>query len=187
MTKVLVFDTETTGLPIFINRDYHDPSLLEFYDSSRVIELGYIIYENKVEICRKSSLIKTMNVNIENSHIHGITNKMVNKSGKNIITVLREFEKDIDGCVLIAHNVQFDTNVILSECHRYDITSLINKLSTIRKECTMAIAKDKFNMKRNVKLIDLYKYFNNNKIKQLHRAIDDVELCANCYFNLLKI
>ena len=46
MTKVLVFDTETTGLPIFNNRDYHDPSLLEFYDSSRVIELGYIIYEN---------------------------------------------------------------------------------------------------------------------------------------------
>ena len=104
-----------------------------------------------------------------------------------VVNLLPALETDLPPKNFAALLCEFDTNVILSECHRYDITSLINKLSTTRKECTMAIAKDKFNMKRNVKLIDLYKYFNNNKIKQLHRAIDDVELCANCYFNLLKI
>ena len=46
---------------------------------------------------------------------------------------------------------------------------------------------DKLKLEYYPKLVILYKKLNNCNIVQTHRAIDDVELCANCYFKLLDL
>lgn len=187
MSKILVFDTETTGLPIMKGfNKYPDSSKTEFYDSSRIIELGYIIYENRIEVCRKNYLIKVP-VPITNSHIHGITDKMVNESGHNMADVLDEFIFDIANCTLVAHNILFDAHVLMAECYRYNKMRLLRKLKQKDSVCTMNLAMIKLKLNHYPKLLVLYKKLNNCTIIQTHRAIDDVELCANCYFKLLDL
>ena len=53
--NIIVLDTETSGLPIQKKfNDYYDPIFTKYYDSSRIIEIGYIIYTHKQEEMRAS-------------------------------------------------------------------------------------------------------------------------------------
>ena len=84
--NILVIDTETTGLP---NRPsfnkYYNPMICKHYDSSRIIEIGYIIYnEQGQKIKENSFLIKPDNFIIENTHIHGISQIDANTNGIDI-------------------------------------------------------------------------------------------------------
>src|SRR5690348_2096127 len=47
-TNKLFFDTETNGLPITKGFDkYYSARETKYYDNSRLLEIGYIIYNNK--------------------------------------------------------------------------------------------------------------------------------------------
>jgi DNA polymerase III epsilon subunit-like protein len=187
-TNIMVLDTETTGLPILRSyNNYHCPSFTQYYNNSRIIEIGYIIYsETGEEILKRNFLIKPKNFEIKNSDIHGITNEMVNTDGININDMFMFFEDDLKTVkTMVCHNIKFDYNVLLSECYRYKKYILIDKIKNLDKECTMLMGKVFLKQKKNPKLQILYSHFNKDiEIIQTHRALDDSIMCANCYFNI---
>ena len=184
--KQFFFDLETTGFPIRKEYDkYYHPSKLEYYQDSRIIEIGYAIYEDKTLLFTKNFLIKPDNFEINNSHIHGITTTIANKDGLLIKDILDIIYNDLNNieCIL-AYNISFDFNVLLSECYRYKHTDLIKTLLDIKCECIMKKAKIKLKQTKSLKLKDLYEKLFNESANQNHRALDDVHLCAKCYFHL---
>jgi DNA polymerase III epsilon subunit-like protein len=84
----------------------------------------------------------------------------------------------------IAHNVEFDKNILLSECYRLDYQPIIEKLKGLKDYCTM---KDNKIFNRWPKLGDLYEELFNKKIIIDHRSLSDVDVCHKCYCELMKM
>ena len=191
--NTIVLDTETSGLPEMKKfGEYYNPLLLKYYDTSRIIEIGYVVYSsNKNELFRRSFLIKPKNFVITNHNIHGITNKMANDEGIQIVDALDILLCDIlNVSNFVAHNVNFDYNVLLSECYRNYNFELADKLKSLNKECTMLMGKKYLNQSKYPSLKNLYLHFNkdvNGQTLKCHRAMEDTLMCANCYFNMINI
>jgi len=185
MNKIFI-DTETTGLPIMIGYNrYHPYYQLEYYDKSRIIELGYIVYDsNNIKIKEFNKLIKPNNFEITNTEIHGITNDQAINEGINIVDALKELEQDLKYAdTIIAHNINFDINIILSEASRTKCTKLVECLHKKVKKCTFKLAQSIY--KKNFKLVNLYSHLFNKEIVQDHRALSDVKILVDCYYELL--
>ena len=194
--KILIFDTETNGLPQLSDlRKYYHGKNLKYYENSRLIEIGYKIFDFKSEqvFVEYNELVKPDGFLISEkiSKIHGITHEKASSEGININRALDDFCRAIQFAdVVLAYNVDFDINVVLSEAYRYNNRNLINalksKITTGKINCVMKIAKEKLNL-RNIKLEKLYnQFFPNEKYVQTHRAIEDVELTIKCFLKLMK-
>ena len=120
--KIIVFDLETTGLPMKNNNgDYYNYEDIKFYDKSRIVSICWNIYNDLGEIISCNyHIIKSMDFDINNNSyatkLNGITKEKSN-NGKNIKKILLNFSDDCKNCdILVAHNINFDYNIILSEC-----------------------------------------------------------------------
>ena len=139
----IVLDIETTGLPKKVAGVYSDPTDLSLYDSSRIVELGYyIIDKNNVKIKEVEYLIKPENFVIPDDvvKIHGISQEMAMTKGtsfKHVVAILYLDLINYDCTTFIAHNVEFDKNIILSECYRLNYQPIIDKLKSMTNFCTM--------------------------------------------------
>lgn len=187
----MFLDTETTGIPEqkTFNR-YFEPYYTNYYDDARMIELGYLITDdvgNKIK--EESFIIKPNGFEIKNSHIHGITTEIAMKKGVHIRNALEILYTDLQTVEkLICHNTNFDKHILLSECYREyrSETNIITKLKKITKQCTMEMGKKKYNFEKPPKLVELYKKIFGAEPVQTHRALSDVYLCYDCYFNFHK-
>lgn len=116
--RVLVFDTETTGLP----KAKLSPDTLHQWPT--IVQFSYVIYDLSLNdiIETKDYIIKVPeNILIPDESIkfHGITNEISSKKGVLIHDVLNEFFcylRDID--LIIGHNISFDINMIKVELLR---------------------------------------------------------------------
>ena len=128
---ILVFDTETTGLPEEIR--FTDSSSLERWP--RIIQLSYILYNPvKMEIVPVTSsqqygddIIKLEGLNkgdvIPAESIHGITAEK-SLTGISIKDAIDNFINAFNRATsLVAHNIQYDVNVVCSELKRLIQTS----------------------------------------------------------------
>lgn len=189
--NIMFIDVETIGLPITKGYNkYHNPEETQYYDSSRIVEIAYVICTYSGKIIKKySELIIPESFVIENSNIHGITNEEAKNKGKNIKDVLKEMCHDLDNVnMIIAHNINFDIYNILSECCRIKYDEMIQKINSKSKQCTMVMGKNlmykQSQFSKNPKLTELYQYIFNQSIKQEHRALSDVMMCLECYFEI---
>ena len=188
--NIIVFDTETTGLPITISfGKYHPPSELKYYNSSRIVDIAYIVYRPDGTVVKKVEfLIKPDGFTIENSHIHGISHETAATCGVNIEVALRSLYSDmLTANKLVAHNLLFDFNIIMSEAYRTGYTDLCLLMPTLERICTMQLGRYRLSLPRNPKLVDLHTTLFNQQWVQPHRAMADTEVCAKCYFRLLEI
>ena len=201
-SRNLFIDIETIGFPEKINyNNYYDSSKynnLKYYDSSRIIEIGYMIYdENRVNIKSYSSLIKLDNFKIKNTFIHGISDDDCNKNGKDFKDILNELMNDIDSYDnIIAHNISFDYNVLLSEIYRViyntsdiiyenNIKEFLYKFQNKNRRCTMEIGRVYLKTKKNPKLTELYENLFKEPIIQDHRALSDTDICSKCFYKMM--
>lgn len=189
--KIIVFDLETTGLPIQTeDKKYHNYEDIQFYDSSRIVSICWNIYDETGEMVSCNyHIIKNKDFDIDNdsyaTQINGITKEKSKNYGKDINKILEDFSNDCKHAnQLIAHNIQFDYNIILSECFRYGLTECILNIKAVEKFCTKI--NSYYLIGRYLKLVELYDYFNNKTFEGQHNALKDVEACANCYFNLVS-
>lgn len=188
---IIVFDLESSGLPVFAsNRQPIDPRYYKYYNSSRVIELGYAMYEKKdgnwKSIKEVSILVRPEGFVIENTDIHGITHDDATKHGHAISKVLEMFQEDLMKVnKVVAYNADFDYNVILAEAYRCKNKEFITELKSKKIICAMKLAKEKLNL-RHIKLIDLYNRLFTTFDIQEHRALADVQMTAKCLFKLSK-
>ncbi len=190
MNNILIIDTETSGLPITLGfNKYHSPKKVKYYENSRLIEIAYIIFDkNGKKLKEVSSLIKPLNFEINNSQFHGITHKLASETGISLIDALKDLDEDLtDVNTIVAHNINFDLNIISSECYREKLADLVDKINLKKKECTMKLGRELMKQYKSPKMIELYEYLFKKKISQEHRALSDVVICAQCYFKINNI
>jgi DNA polymerase-3 subunit alpha len=204
---VLVFDTETTGLPKskIINKD-------SLHLWPHVVQFSYIIYdmEKNTIVKIKDSIIKIPNTIViteDIAKIHGITNEISAAKGINIVDVFEEFFVDFNNVDnVVGHNVSFDINMIKAELNRIILDdSLLDKHPKFQNYlqkvditkniyCTMKESislcaietKDKFGRIYNKfpKLVELYQKLFNVKPNNLHNSLNDVIVCLRCFAKL---
>lgn len=179
----LIFDTETTGFPIKKDYNYPNPNDLEMYDPSRIIELAYIIVDQEYNIISTFQSLVKIDFPVYNTDIHGIENIEL-EGGIEMPKILDEVKKDFEKVdMIVAHNIEFDYNILLSECYRYGNMELYNIIKYKKRYCTMKKFRwdKKYNAVKYPKLIELYRYFYGKDFEGAHRALNDCYACLQCF------
>jgi DNA polymerase III epsilon subunit-like protein len=195
--KVLVFDTETTGL---------QEKGASIYDKSKwpyIIQLSYILYD----LSANSALIKDNYITIDDSlvisqesyNIHHISREILDTQGINIVEALKAFNECLKACdIVVGHNLSFDKRLIFVECFRHNVTQYFTEfkhnIMTHKPEfCTMKNTAEFCKLERltatnkvyykNPKLSELYTIlFPNETVpKDLHNSLVDVAMTLRCY------
>jgi DNA polymerase III epsilon subunit-like protein len=206
--RVLVFDTETTGLP---QTKILNPDTLHQWPT--IVQFSYIIYDLSLNdiVESKDYVIKvpeSILISEESSKIHGITNEISSKKGILVDEVLNEFFyylKDVDW--IIGHNVSFDINMIKVELlriiynkklitqqlkmYKYDlhfITNYKNICCTLQDSiqfCNIQ-AIDKFGRPylKYPKLVELHKKLFDSSPNNLHNSFNDILVTLRCFMKL---
>ena len=127
--KVLVFDTETTGLPVYPDGrkiKYLNNNTLPFWP--RIIQLSYVVYDvNKLrgEIINDDiiKLREDVSISKESQELHGITKLISQEKGICVKLAILEFMNHFETSdKIVGHNIRFDLDMIKSELMRlYDV------------------------------------------------------------------
>lgn len=198
--NIFFFDTETTGLPITKNfNNYNSFKELQFYDNSRLISICWKVLRNDKILSSNYYIIKPNDFKIDNNSvacsINKITNEIANRDGVDINFIFDKIKDDLNNSnLIVAHNINFDKNILLSELYRYKRLDIIEIFLLKNEYCTMLnglnITKIKFktnNKYKYPKLNELYKYFYNEDIKNSHNAEADVDACIKCYLKMINV
>ena len=181
-----IFDLETIGFPR--KNEGGDPRNFTPYDTARVVQIGYILIDNKnKEVKRFCCLIKPDNFRIMNSHIHKITQINAEINGIKMIEALKLIYEDLKKCeIIISHNLHFDYNVLASECYRYNLHHIGDELKNKKQYCTMQNGKTKLGLSKIPNLVKLFSLLYEGKERpHKHDALDDSECCMFCYIKLV--
>ena len=130
----LVFDTETTGLPL----NFKAP-LTDFNNWPRMVQIAWQIHDIRGELIEvKNYIIKPDGFTIpyNSEKIHGISTELANKKGVPLNEVLSLFSNALNNAsYVIGHNISFDNNIVGCEFLRSGLENLLTeKISVDTKE-----------------------------------------------------
>ena len=199
--KVLVFDTETTGLQV---------KGASIYDKSKwpyIIQLSYIFYDLSINsVLIKDNYIKldsSITISQESYNIHNISREILDARGINIVDALKDFNECLKVCdIVVGHNISFDKRLIFVECFRHNVKQYFTEFKDnvmIQKPefCTMKNTNEFCKLERlsatnkvyykHPKLSELYeKLFPNEPLpKDLHNSLVDVAMTIRCYLKYI--
>jgi DNA polymerase III epsilon subunit-like protein len=162
---------------------------IEAYDILDSLSKNYPFIE---VIAKHDYIIKPDGFVIQNEKIHDITQTVACFAGLPFLDAISRLENDLEKCsTLIAHNIIFDKNILLSELHRYGKFNLINKIKSMKEFCTSKgtkhIVKIQYNRVslKQPKLSELYYYLFNKYAENLHNALVDISVTILCFLELL--
>lgn len=197
--KVLFLDLETNGLPQQISYNcYYSYDQISKYRTSRIVQLAYILCDINIDssetkiLSKKDYIIKPNGFIINNDDIHGIKHNYAALNGLSLLEVVNNIKNDfINAELLVAHNVLFDKNVLLSELFRLELYDLINHINKIKTYCTskgcVNFTKIKFrNTYKQPKLSELYYCLFKKNIEGQHDAVHDTENLMRCFVELVN-
>lgn len=184
--KILIFDTETSGLPS--NRN---ASIYEIEKWPYILQLSYIVYDidthNLVTVENDYiNIDPSIVIDPKSTKIHNITREHLD-SGILIKDALNKFNMYANQSnVMIAHNVSFDKRMLMVEGLRTNI-----KMNIHDTYCTM---KNGVDVCRIVKVSstgeNYYKYPTLSELhyklfqttpNNTHNALIDILICMKCY------
>lgn len=189
-----IFDTETTGLPIFNTTGFHrfpNYRALDKYNSSRIVSISWIIADENGKLVKQAyHILKPADFVIDNNskatEIHGITQEIADENGVSWDDMYNEFIKDLSTCdIVVAHNINFDASIMLSEMHRYHKKDGIKTFLNKGKLCTMKLGKGAMKQDRSPKLCDLFKHLCNEEMVNAHDAAYDTLVCYRCFVKMV--
>lgn len=209
--KVLIFDTETTGLP---PRHIKNVSRVTARCFPRIVQLSYIVYDTQTDTILniENKIVKFEHPDVipqESINIHKISNHISHVVGHPVKSIINEFMKEYATAdKIVAHNISFDINMILAELYRYPertrsqtstknyFLELVNN-SYSRHYCTMnnskllcnLITKSSYNHLTYIKYPKLsetcYSLFGNTpNPDNMHDALNDSIICLWCFSQL---
>ena len=208
--RVLVFDTETTGLPETKIINQETLNLWPY-----IVQFSYIIYDTELNniVDVRDYIIKIpthVNISEESINLHGITKEDSNKLGMDITDILKEFFYYLKSCdKIVGHNISFDINMLKIELLRliyadnsdkpsdqikfyknslYYITNHKNICCTLKDSIELCNieAFDRFGKKylKYPKLIELNQKLFNNEQKNLHNSLVDILVTLRCFMKI---
>ncbi len=161
----VVFDLETTGL--------HS-------DRDKIIEIGGVKVKDGQIVDRFSTFVNPeMPIPYRIEELTGINDSMVVNAPK-IEEILPEFLKFCDGCVLVAHNAEFDMGFIDEKSRNLNLHRDFTSMDTV------ALARVLLPDLRGYKLDQVAKAI---KVPLLnhHRAVEDAECTALIFLKFLEM
>lgn len=171
MSRLIVLDTETTGLSAV--------------DGDRIVELGCVELVNRKLTGNNLHLYfnPERDSHEEALRVHGLTTEFLSDKPKfaekaqDILAYLQDAE-------LIIHNAPFDVGFMNKEFERLGLKPLKSYVSAVTD--TLAMAKEMFPGKRNSldALCDRLEVDNSGRT--LHGALLDAELLADVYINMTR-
>lgn len=212
--KYIVFDTETTGLPERKSYDVYYPyTQLEKYKFSRLVSIAWAVYDGCEKIISRYFIIKPEGFTINNSskatEIHGITKEIAEEQGVDIHMVFLALLGDIDVehlQTLVAHNLEFDWHILLSEISRISrgknsqekvlvADDLMKLIHSLKKHCTMkmgtSVVKIPHRYSRSgwkyPSMQELHEHLFGARFTNAHNAEADMVACNACYQRLVGI
>lgn len=187
--KVLIFDTESTGLPVEEKDPFHYP---EYWP--RLVQLAWILAEDEQILQEQSFLISPEGFSIPRSatEIHGITTERAKEEGKPLAEVLAAFSEALkEADVIVGHNVGFDRSVVTAEFARAKQNAPILGLPF---HCTMKATTELCKVPSTTRgrgfkwptLTELHAHLFSEEFEDTHDALADTRACARCYFELKR-
>ena len=170
--RLLVFDTETTGLTLHPNAQADkQPKIIEFGGVVLCLKTGEVLEEFDYFVDPEEP------ISLEINKITGITDAMVagHPNFPEIAPVLRRLFEETSG--ICAHNLPFDRDMVRWELHRHRnaVAAQHWPWPPIQRQfCTMNMYHPVYG--KNPKLVNLYEDVTGNPYVQKHRALDDVKL-----------
>jgi len=206
--RILVFDTETTGLP---KTKIISPDTLNQWPT--VVQFSYIVFDTNLNdiVETKDYIIKvpeSILIPEESTKIHGITNEISFKKGILITEVLNQFFyylREVD-CI-VGHNISFDINMVKVELlkiifnnllnpqeikeYKYDlhyISNYKNIYCTLQESINFCNIKatNKFGKEylKYPKLIELHQKLFDSSPNNLHNSFNDILVTLRCFMKL---
>jgi DNA polymerase III epsilon subunit-like protein len=184
--KVLIFDTETTGLP-----EGRNPSIYETGKWPHIIQLAYIVYDsdtNEIITIEDDYINIALGVNIDpdSQKIHNISREMLIR-GIPITDALEKFNKFANMCDLfVGHNVSFDKRMVMVEGIRNKIRmNVSNTYCTMKNSVNLCkievINSDGEKYFKYPKLSELYNELFKKEPRNTHNALIDILICMRCF------
>ena len=196
--RLLLFDTETTGLPPKFESKVNERNVLLW---PYILQFSYVLFDTVTNAVIKKfdSIIKipsNITINQESVNIHKITREKSDLEGVSIVPVIAEFMNDLrDSDLLIGHNIEFDLNMIYAAIMRNkeELGNFQPLLVNQKTYCTMRETTQfcclespyygkNYNKLKAPKLVELYeKLFNETPELTLHNSLNDVLVTLRCY------
>ena len=185
-----IVHVETTGLPIKAGWDeYPVFTDLSKYDPCRIVRLSWVILEKTadgfVEAERKSFIVKPVDFTIPpfSSRFHGITNTYATNNGLEFNAIVEELWIKMQHCsVLVAHNLAFCKNILLSEIYRLASRgNCVEYVERMTEFCTMNKYKKEMRLRKTPTLEELSRTILNTEL-----IAPKVVVCAQLYTYFLK-
>lgn len=182
---VIVFDTETTGLP-----KSWKAKMTDVDNWPRVIQLAWAVISPAGETIRETCvLIRPDGWEIPNQKFwidNGFTTEGNKAKGIPLKNALLLFIKDLNSCNgMVAHNMAFDYPVLGAEMIRLGMRAK----RKLPQYCTMQSSIDHCNLPRKKfpKLEELHHILFDECMEGAHDAMNDVRACAKCYVELVRL
>ena len=164
-TVYVVFDIETTGF---------SPA------RDRIIEIGAVKMQNGKTLGEFSQLINPrMPIPLNIQELTHITDEMV-ADMPSIEEVLPKFRAFCEGCVLVAHNADFDTSFIHRKAAEQGIDWEFTYMDTMVMAMHLVPAMKKFGLDPLVKHFKVV-------LDGHHRAVNDADATAQCFVKIMDI
>jgi len=182
--KYLFFDTETTGLP----KDRHAP-LTESDQWPHLVQVAWVLYKGEQPISSESHLIYPGGYVIPEAatEVHGISTVQAAMEGTSVKLVLQRFKEALQKAdYVIAHNLEFDANIIGAEMVRMGQQPFLGgqgHICLMKRSTQFCAIKRRWGYKWP-KLEELHQKLFGEGIDGAHDALVDVKACARCFFKL---
>ncbi len=186
----LVFDTETTGLPL----NYKAP-LTDFNNWPRMVQIAWQIHDIKGELIEvKNYIVKPEGYTIpyNSEKIHGISTKRALETGLPLGEVLLFFKDALEKAkYIVGHNISFDNSIVGCEFLRSDMSNLLLEKESIdtKEESTdyCQLPGGRGGKYKWPNLSELYNKLFNDSFAEAHNASADVEATTRCFLELMRL
>ncbi len=192
--RALFFDTETTGLP----KERNKPASQGPNNWPEPVSISWAVTDGPKIIRAKSYLIQPQGWQIppDSIKIHGITQQMAEQDGVDLRHVMKEFIRDLLHVdIIIAHNLEFDRNVITAAALYHCRDDVALKWPTYefctcensRSICKLPTYKPTLSgIYKAPKLTELYVHAFKNPPPEilLHTSLGDVLILVAAFFKL---
>lgn len=185
----LFFDCETTGLP---GVRWFSPEVVDQWP--RLVQLAWALYDARGGLLEARNFIVRpdgFSIPPDATSIHGISDAHARRVGRDAAEVLDEFLEaaTAPGTTLVAHNFEYDRNVVAGELIRAGKPLAFLELAGI---CTMRSTTDLVRLPRPgggfgfkwPTLEELHTWVFGFSYEGAHDAARDIEACARSFFKL---
>ena len=171
MTRQVVLDTETTGLNPKLGDRIIEIGCIEIL-SRRVSERQFHVYLNPER-----------DVDLGATRVHGLTREDLAAKPR-FGEVARAFLDFVQGAELLIHNADFDVEFLDAELGRAGLGRLADYVAGVTD--TLAFARELHPGRKNSLDALCERYFVSHAQRQLHGALLDARLLAECYLAMTR-